>query len=171
FSCADLESIVKIVKFLSLKENRNYATKSDFDRSLQRIKSRISLIKQKKSTKQQPTIKKLEKIQVLEDEITNLKHLTSTSKGILKHSLRLALSENFDFVHRLFNLYKGNNAPFTIDEASKILGISIVETKKVLNKDSFRIIFPKIMNSYQPSFDQKMFDEISLEIGFGLQGD
>ncbi|NVM04523.1 MAG: ATP-binding protein, partial [Candidatus Helarchaeota archaeon] len=42
FSCADLESIVKIVKFLSLKENRNYATKSDFDRSLQRIKSRIS---------------------------------------------------------------------------------------------------------------------------------
>ncbi|MFX0134843.1 MAG: AAA family ATPase [Candidatus Hodarchaeota archaeon] len=171
FSCSDLENIVKIVKFFSVKENRNYVTKSDFDRSLQKIKSRISLITQKKSTKPAPTIKKLEKIQVLEDEITNLKHITSTSKGILKHSLRLALSENFDFVYRLFNLYKARNAPFTIDEASKTLGITIIETKKILNKDPFRIIFPKIMDSYHPSFDQKMFDEISLEIGFGLQGD
>ncbi len=171
FSCLDLENILKIVKFLLIKESRNYAIKADFDKALQKIKSRNKLIKQEKSTKTEQISEKVEKIQSLEDEITNLKNMMWTSKGILKHSLRLALSENFDFVHRLFNLFKGNNAPFTIKEASKILGISITEAKKVLNKDSFQIIFPKIMNTYQPAFDQVLFDEISLEIGFGLQGD
>ncbi|MFX1450109.1 MAG: AAA family ATPase [Promethearchaeota archaeon] len=171
FSCADLESIVKIVKFLSIKESRSYATKADFNKSLQKIKNRINLIREKKSTKPQQTIEKLEKIQVFEDELFNLKHMMSTSRGILKHSLRLALSDNFDYVYRLFNLYKGNNNPFTIEEASKNLGISIDEAKKVLSKDFFSIIFPKIMDTYHPAFDQEMFDEISLEIGFGLQND
>jgi len=27
------------------------------------------------------------------------------------------------------------------------------------------------MDTYHPAFDQEMFDEISLEIGFGLQND
>ena len=134
-------------------------------------KLKIYLIKQKKLGKSLKVIEKAEKIEVLEDEITNLKNITSTSQGIIKHGLRLALSENFDFVDRLFNLYKGNNTPFTLEEASKVLGLSIADTKKILQKDSFRLIFPEIDNSYHVSFNQKTFDEISMEIGFGLQGE
>ncbi|MHA1376803.1 MAG: AAA family ATPase [Candidatus Helarchaeota archaeon] len=171
FSCSDLRKLIKNVNLLALKEHRDYCTKTDFTKALQKIKDRRALIKAKRSGKHQKSLEKLEKIQVLEDEIANLKNITATSTGIIKHSLRLALSENFDFVHRLFNLFKAKNEPFDIEEASKNLGITIEETRKILGKDPFRIIFPKIKGSYHLSFGQKMFDEISMEVSFALQGD
>jgi len=171
FSCSDLESLIKIANFQALKEHREFITKVDLNQALKKIKDRKMLIKKIKSKESPKIYEKIEKLKLIEDEITNLKNVTSASQGIIKHSLRLALSENFDFVHRLFNLFKAKNEPFGIDEASKNLGLSVEEAKKILNKDPFKIIFPKIKNSYHLSFDQKIFDEISMEVGFALRGE
>ncbi len=165
FACADLENLMKNVKLFALKEHRDNVTKNDFELALKKLNERLNLIKKDKDGESPKKIERQEKFQILEDEINNLKNMTSIYKGIIKHGLRLASSENLDFIHRLFNLFKAKNAPFTLEEASKNLGITVDETKKILNKQAFKLIFPKLENVYHVSFDQKMFDEISIEVG------
>jgi len=86
-------------------------------------------------------------------------------EGRIKRSLKLALSNNFNMVNQLFNLYREKNAPFTAKDARIVLGVSIENIRKTLLEDEFKIIFPEIDNYYHVSFDQKLYDEILKEIG------
>jgi hypothetical protein len=51
----------------------------------------------------------------------------------------------------------------SIEEIAKVSGMNINSLKKILNKDPFNIIFPKISDKYTIAFSKEVYDEIITE--------
>ncbi|MHA1382535.1 MAG: hypothetical protein ACTSR3_02135 [Candidatus Helarchaeota archaeon] len=79
--------------------------------------------------------------------IRELKEFIEDRKN-LEVEIKKVLSSDFEKINKLFNLIVDKKAAFTTEEASKVLGLSDEETKKVLNKDHICQIFSKAGEFY-----------------------
>ncbi|MHA1649917.1 MAG: hypothetical protein ACTSYB_06970, partial [Candidatus Helarchaeota archaeon] len=92
----------------------------------------------------------------------------SYSTRMLKHALRLALTDNYNFITRLFNHYELTKKPFTIEEMAQLTGINEENVNKLLRKMPYKLLFPKIGEEYYIIFDKTTLEEILAEMALTI---
>ena len=164
FSALNLKEIFNIVKLQTFTEGRTSINENDLISAIQLLKSRRSMQKiggGKAGASTETNLR--EKVQYLEEELNNLKLLLTNSTRMLKHALRLALSDNYNLVLRLFNHYELTRKSLTIEELIQVTGLKEESITKIINKMPYRLLFPKVGDGYFIAFDKSTFDEILAE--------
>ena len=108
------------------------------------------------------------KIKNLEEELANLRMLVANSTRMMKHALRLALTDDFNFVNRLFSHYDRTKKPLSVSEIAQVTGVKEENTLKILKKMPYRLIFPRIEEEYYVVFDKTTFEEILAELTLAI---
>lgn len=169
FTCREVARIVEKAYFMVFSKDRDYVTETDLYSAFQQVSEQKS-----KRSKKHTDIKSvsglkstnLEKntaLNELESKINTLNSQIITTKKIIKNALRLALSDNYNLIERLVKLFSTGQNILTIEEIAKVSGMNINSLKKILNKDPFNIIFPKISDKYTIAFSKEVYDEIITE--------
>jgi AAA+ superfamily predicted ATPase len=169
FTCREVARIVEKAYFTVLSKDRDYVTETDLYSAFQQVSEQKSKI-----SKKQPDIKSISGtkstniaqnigLNELESKINTLNSQIITTKKIIKNALRLALSDNYNLIERLVKLFSTGQNMLSIEEIAKVSGMNINSLKKILNKDPFNIIFPKISDKYTIAFSKEVYDEIITE--------
>jgi hypothetical protein len=93
-------------------------------------------------------------------------HATSQ---MLHNALRLAFSDNREFVVRVFEKFEKDQRrrPYALHEIAHITGMDEDSVKKVLAKKYFAMIFPKLgKKGIVAAFDRELLDKVADEFTF-----
>ena len=164
FSAMDLKESFNIAKLQAFAEGRTSINENDLTMAIQVSKRRKSFqefTEKKGGAKTEFELR--EKVQYLEEEVKNLKLLLGNSTRMLKHALRLALSDNYNLVNRLYNHYELTKKPLTVEELVQVTGLKEENLIKMINKMPYRFLFPKMGDLYYIAFDKSAFEEILAE--------
>jgi hypothetical protein len=164
FAALDLKEIFNIAKLQTFTEGRTSINENDLIAAIQLLKNRKSIQKiggEKAGLSKESDLR--EKVQYIEEELNNLKLLLTNSTRMLKHALRLALSDNYNLINRLFNHYELTKKPLTVEELVQVTGLKEESLIKTISKMPYRILFPKMGDCYYVAFDKSTFDEILAE--------
>ena len=164
FSAMDLKESFNIAKMQAFAEGRTSINENDLTMSIQVLKKRRAFqefTEEKGGAKAEFGLR--EKVQYLEEELKNLKLMLGNSTRMLKHALRLALSDNYNLVNRLYNHYELTKKPLTMEELIQVTGLKEENLNKMINKMPYRFLFPKMGDLYYIAFDKSTFEEILAE--------
>ncbi len=169
FSRKDLKEVFNIAKLHAFTEGRPLLNENDLVKAIQTFKERKTFqISSELGGKAQDKTATGKKIQHLEEELQNVKMMLSYSTRMLKHALRLALTDNYNFITRLFNHYELTKKPFTIEEMAQLTGINEENVNKLLRKMPYKLLFPKIGEEYYIIFDKTTLEEILAEMALTI---
>ncbi len=169
FSRKDLKEVFNIAKLHAFTEGRPLLNENDLVKAIQTFKERKTFqISSELGGKTQDKAATGKKIQHLEEELQNVKMMLSYSTRMLKHALRLALTDNYNFITRLFNHYELTKKPFTIEEMAQLTGINEENVNKLLRKMPYKLLFPKIGEEYYIIFDKTTLEEILAEMALTI---
>jgi len=164
FAAMDLKEIFNIAKLQTFAEGRTSISENDLVAATELLKNRKSIQKVSEGKVRLDKDSDLrEKIQHLEEDLNNLKLLLTSSTRMLKHALRLALSDNYNLINRLFSHYELTKKPLTVEELVQVTGLKEENLIKTINKMPYRLLFPKMGDFYYVAFDKLIFDEILAE--------
>jgi SpoVK/Ycf46/Vps4 family AAA+-type ATPase len=169
FSGNDLRELFNIAKLQVFTEGRALLNGRDLENAIQVMKKRKAF--QKVSEERSVIQKGAESkgtIQHLEEELATVKILLTSSTRMLKHALRLALTDNYNFINRLYNHYEATKKPFTMDEIAQVTGMPEENVLKMVNKMPYRLLFPKMGEQYYLSFDKTILEEILAEMALAI---
>ncbi|MBD3230720.1 MAG: AAA family ATPase [Candidatus Lokiarchaeota archaeon] len=175
FTCRDIIKIIENAYFRVIKEGRDSMNKIDLYSAYQRVLKQKSKVSPKKpgSTRFQGEIPEVktssEALKELESRLDSLNSQIIMNKKIIKNALRLALSDEYELINRLVKLFETENKALDLEEIKRFSGIGLEKLKKILNKEPFNIIFPKIRGKYTISFTKETYNEIITE--FELRSD
>ncbi|NVM54264.1 MAG: AAA family ATPase [Candidatus Helarchaeota archaeon] len=169
FSGNDFKEVMNIAKLQAFVEGKTLLNEKNLDDAIQVIKSRKEL---QKSSEDALGLKgdsdSKVKIQHLEDEISNVKMLLANSTRMMKHALRLALTDNYNFINRLFNHYEATKKTLKIKEIAQVTGLTEENVLKILKKMPYKLLFPKIGDQYYVIFDKTTLEEILAELALAI---
>ncbi|MHA1271543.1 MAG: ATP-binding protein [Candidatus Helarchaeota archaeon] len=169
FSCRNIVKIVENAYFKVLTEEKEVLTEEDLNFAynqimVQRLEKQV---RKQKSLKYQDSrkmdINTISYSNDIEARLDLLKSQLLINQKIIKNALRLALSENYNLVSRLVKLFETGQGALDIEEIRKISGMEIKTCKKILNKEPFSIIFPRIGTKYAIAFNYDLYTEIITE--------
>ncbi len=169
FSGNDLRELFNIAKLQVFTEGRALLNGRDLENAIQVMKKRKAFqkISEERSVIQKGAESK-GTIQHLEEELATVKILLTSSTRMLKHALRLALTDNYNFINRLYNHYEATKKPFTMDEIAQVTGMPEENVLKMVNKMPYRLLFPKMGEQYYLSFDKTILEEILAEMALAI---
>jgi len=173
FSGEDLKKLVQGAAYKAIYENRKEIIEKDLKESCQQLikKNRGGL-----QTYTTDTISKInreedygttQKLQALETELTRLKWMINATSQMINYALRLAFSDNREFVIRFFERFEKDRRPYALHEIAHITGIDEDAVKKVLAKKYFGMLFPKLGKKGRvAAFDRELLEKVADEFTF-----
>lgn len=169
FSGKDLNEVLNIAKFQAFSEGRTMLAEKDIDLAIQVLKEKKKQSRHFVSHKsgEEDSVSK-GKINDLQEELRNIKMLLMNSTRMVKHALRLALTDNYNFITRLFNHYESTKKALTIKEIEQISGLKEENVLKLLKKMPYRMLFPKVGEEYYVVFDKVTLEEILADLALSL---
>ncbi|MHA1277964.1 MAG: AAA family ATPase [Candidatus Helarchaeota archaeon] len=169
FTLRDLKEILNIAKLKAFSDGNSLINEKYLKTAIEIIKNRKSSEKvagKGRTTQKEVDVEK--KLLFLQEELNNVKMLLANSTRMLKHALRLALTDNYNFINRLFNHFEMTMKPLTIQEIAQVTGMREEAVLKMVKKMPYRMLFPKIGEQYYVGFDKAMFDELLSELALTL---
>lgn len=169
FSGNDLKESINIAKLQSFTEGRTLLSEKDLENAINEIKNRK--MEHKISEEVAGTTvdsSSRGKIKHLEDELSNVKMLLANSTRMVKHALRLALTDNYNFINRLFTHFESTKKTLSIEEIAQVTGLKVENALKILKKMPYKLLFPIIGEQYYVIFDKKTFEEILAELALSI---
>ncbi|MHA1266198.1 MAG: AAA family ATPase [Candidatus Helarchaeota archaeon] len=169
FNGKDLKEITNVAKLQAFLEGRTLLNENDLANAIDVIKKKQGMQNiQIGSPEPKHELTTDKQVQNLQEELFNLKMLLSNSMRMAKHGLRLALTDNYPFITRLFNHYEMTKKGFSIRDISQITGVKEEQVMKLLKKMPYRMLFPKIGEYYYVIFDKSTLDEVLAELALSL---
>jgi len=169
FSGKELKEVFNLAKLQSFSDGRTLINENDLKNAIEILKNRKSQRKMyQEHTDLKGEISSKGKMQNIEQELNNVKMLLTNSTRMMKHALRLALTDNFNFVNRLFNHYEATKKPLTIDEICQVSGQKEENILKFIQKMPYRLLFPKTGEYYYVIFDKATLEEILAELALSI---
>jgi SpoVK/Ycf46/Vps4 family AAA+-type ATPase len=170
FSAYDLKELTNIAKIQVFTEGRTLLNEKDLVAAVEILKARTLQPKPSQTMLHPSQLDSTsnQKVHDLEEELKNIKMLLTNSTRMVKHSLRLALSDNYNFITRLFNHYQMTKKPMKSSEIAQVTGIKDENALKLLKKMPYRLLFPKIGDMFYVIFDKPTIDEILSELALSL---
>jgi len=105
-----------------------------------------------------------QKIEALELEVSRLKWMVNSTNQMINYALRLAFSDNREFIIRFFEHFEKDPRPYALHEIAHVTGMDEDAVKKVLTKKYFSIIFPKLGNRGRVAlFDRELLEKVTDE--------
>jgi AAA+ superfamily predicted ATPase len=105
-----------------------------------------------------------QKIEALELEVSRLKWMVNATNQMINYALRLAFSDNREFIIRFFEHFEKDPRPYALHEIAHVTGMDEDTVKKVLTKKYFSIIFPKLGNRGRVAlFDRELLEKVTDE--------
>lgn len=165
----DLSEIFNFAKLRAFTEGRSLLSELDLEGAIHEIKDKkLMKVESNEVHEVQKQAISIEKLKDFEEELRNIKMLLAISTRMVKHALRLALTDNYNLINRLFSHFEATNRPFTIDEISQISGIKEEYVLKILKKMPYKMLFPKIGENYYVVFDKTTLEEILAEMALSI---
>jgi AAA+ superfamily predicted ATPase len=169
FSVDDLREVLNIARLQAFSDGKPLINESNLKYAIEAIKNRkLAEVPAENAIADQKIIRDEGKVLRLEEELSNIKLLLSNSTRMLKHALRLALTDNYNFISRLFNHYEMTKKPITIQEVAQLTGMKEDAAYKLIRKMPYRMIIPKMGDQYFIAFDKAIFEEILAELALTL---
>ncbi len=169
FTVGELREVLNIARLQAFSDGKPLINESNLKNAIETIKTRkLAEIPAEKAVGDQKVIRSEGKVLRLEEELNNIKLLLSNSTRMLRHALRLALTDNYNFISRLFNHYEMTKKPIIIQEIAQITGMKEEAALKIIRKMPYRMLFPKMGEQYFVAFDKAIFEEILAELALTL---
>lgn len=173
FSGEDLKKFVQGAAYKAIYENRKEIIEKDLEESYQQLMKRShgslqtntdKILKKNDNEENAGTTQKLE---ALEIEVTRLKWMINSTSQMIHNALRLAFSDNREFVIRFFERFEKDRRPYALHEIAHITGIDEDAVKKVLAKKYFAMLFPKLGKKGRVTvFDRELLEKVADEFTF-----
>ena len=173
FSGEDLKKLVQGAAYKAIYENRKEIIEKDLEESYQQLIKENRGGLQTYATETSSKINREEdygttqKLQALENELTRLKWMINATSQMITHALRLAFSDNREFIIRFFERFEKDRRPHALNEIAHITGIDEDAVKKVLAKKYFAMLFPKLGKKGRvAAFDRELLEKVADEFTF-----
>jgi AAA+ superfamily predicted ATPase len=172
FSGEDLKRFVQGAAFQAIYDNRKEIIEKDLKESYQQLinTNRDDLkIDSKMSSKKDKDedFGSTQKLEVLENEVDRLRWMIHATSQMLHNALRLAFSDNREFVVRVFERFEKDRRPYALYEIAHVTGLDEDAVKKVLAKKYFAMLFPKLGKKGRvAAFDRELLDKVADEFTF-----
>nr|WP_287585419.1 ATP-binding protein [Candidatus Borrarchaeum sp.] len=173
FSGEDLKKLVQGAAYQAIYENRKEIIEKDLEESYQQLVNinhgglQTSTTKICKKNDNEENVEPPQKLEALEIEVTRLKWMISATSQMIHNALRLAFSDNREFVIRFFERFEKDRRPYALHEIAHITGMDEDVVKKVLAKKYFTMLFPKLSKKGRVvAFDRELLEKVADEFTF-----
>jgi len=173
FSGEDLKKIVQGAAYNAIYENRKEIIEKDLEESYQQLMKtshgslQTNTNKIRKKNDNEENVGTTQKLEALEIEVTRLKWMINATSQMIHNALRLAFSDNREFVIRFFERFEKDSRPYALHEIAHITGIDEDAVKKVLAKKYFAMLFPKLgKKGIVTAFDRELLEKVADEFTF-----
>jgi SpoVK/Ycf46/Vps4 family AAA+-type ATPase len=173
FSGEDLKKLVQRAAYKAIYEDRKEILEKDLEESYQQLIKTHRGGLQTYPTEMGRKLDREEgygvnqKLESLELEVTRLKWMINATSQMINHALRLAFSDNREFIIRFFERFEKDRRPYALHEIAHITGMDEDAVKKVLRKKHFKILFPKLgKRGRVVTFDRELLEKVTDEFTF-----
>ena len=170
FSGDDLKKLVQGAAHKALYENRKEISRKDLEESYHQLKKthRGSLptypAEMTRKIDKEIDYSVTQKLETLELEVSRLKWMINATNQMMNYALRLAFSDNREFIVRFFEHFEKDPRPYALHEIAHVTGMDEDAVKKVLTKKYFSIIFPKLGKQGRvTAFDRELLEKVADE--------
>ena len=172
FSGEDLKKLVRGAAYKAIYDNRKEIIEKDLEESYQSLKNasqsgfQTNNIKMSTKNDNEEDLGTIQKLEALEIEVTRLKWMISATSQMTHNALRLAFSDNREFVIRFFERFEKDRRPYALHEIAHITGMDEDAVKKVVAKKYFKMLFPKLGRGRVVAFDRELLEKVADEFTF-----